>query len=231
MAYRTAPREYFDLGIKSMKDQGFDVLAWVTMNSHRHHYFTDAYRFAQESRLFFVAPGQTLVVMLELRELFGRKIGPEAWDEGYYLGYWSGFICFTHDHRRAFRDFLTGKLNEDLSLDDNEVWDLPITRCFQGTPFEIHWSSSLDGIFHYQLEPKVRACTQQDLPKAADLTQPFGGLLKKIYPYLYRRFRSLQVTDFAPHLSFPRQEREFWEKFPISRLRAIAPHIWGSRLL
>ena len=229
--FRTASHEYFQSVIGSMKQQGYDLMAWVTMNSARHTFFTKV-RFAQESRMFFTVSGKSLIVVLTLRESFGRPLRQTEnevteWDEKYYSGYWSGFVCYSYDSQKVLRDYLDGREGE-VSLSEDGMWDIPVSAYFHGGPLKTHGFSKVDGVIQIDLEPTTPSGSQQDLPTAEVLTHSFGKMLNGTSPFLYRRFRSLQVTDFAPHYTFPNQERDFWEKFPLSRLRQIAPHIWGS---
>ena len=231
MSYNTAPRSYFQAVIESMRKHGFEFMAWVTMNSRKNRYHVDFHKFSQGSRLFFIVPGGTFIVMLELTEHFGMLHYNEDmttyWEEDYYQAYWSGFICYSYSWRRMLEDHYAKAREEGRWVEWNEEIGFDPDQYMAESPFRWGHSSSWDGVHEPHFEQN-NAGMSNSLLDPEVLTRPFGAMLQEVRPFLYRRFRDLQVTDFAPHYTFRRQEPEFWSKFPLHRLKSVANRIWGS---
>ncbi len=230
MVYKTAPREYFKSIIEAMRKQGFDLMAWVTMNSRRNTYHVDLFRYAQESRLFFVVPNKTFIVMLELTEHFGSETYLETgtqWDEIYYQAYWSGFVGYSYDWKKELSDHYSKARDEGRFVEFYEKFEFSPEKYIRESGFRVSGGMSNNGFRVVDFEQQD-ACESKALLDSRSVTSLFGAMLQEIKPYLYREFRDLQVTDFAPHYTFPGQEKDFWARFPLNRLRNVASQIWGS---
>ncbi len=233
VGYKTAPREYFQAVIEAAKKQGLDLLAWVTMNSDRYKYHVDCFRFVQESRMFFQAPGKAFIVMLELTEQFGIRNWSaasehgEVWDEGYYKVYWSGFVTFAFDQTAMFRD-LWEKAPEVDRWENLDSIGFSTDEFFQDL-FRWGGGSRMDSVWHDDFEQVHGICSGwTEVMGPEEVVRVPGEMLEKLEPFLYGRFRDLQVTSFAPHYTFPGHEADFWNKFPVDRLKKVAGRVWGS---
>lgn len=233
VGYKTAPREYFQAVIEAAKKQGLDLLAWVTMNSSRYIYHVDCYRFVQESRMFFQVPGKAFIVMLNLHEQFGirewtaRSEHGEVWDEDYYKTYWSGFVTFGHDRAATFRD-LWEKAYEADRWENSDSVEFTTDEFFQDL---FRWGGGYRSYSDWtdKFEQVHNICSDwTELMGPEEVVRVPGKMFKRLEPFLFVRFRDLQVTDFAPHYTFPGHEADFWDKFPVGRLKKVAGRIWGS---
>lgn len=226
-SYATASKEYFSAVIQEMRRQGFDLLAWVTMNSKKNRYHVDSFRFSQEARLFFV-PNKAFIVMLELTEHFGYKGSlPNSWDEDYYQAYWSGFYSYSYNWEQLLKDHYAKAREEGRWVEDTEKVGFFSEPFLDGSPFWLYGGIMGGGVYQRDFEQKD-ASNSRTLLTPEEVAKPFGAMLQGVQAYLYRRFRELQTTSFAPHYTFPEQERDFWAKFPLSRLKEVATHIWVS---
>lgn len=216
MTYQTASREYFDSVIKAMEHEGFELLAWVTMNSGKNRYHVNLFKFAQESRLFFHAPNKSILVMLELIEHFGldrsfydQKEGKDKWIEDYYEGYWRGDIIFAHNRGKMRREYHNKIHQETGEWPEFEEQPFRIEDFFENSPFYRHGGGGDGHTWHISFKPNSIWEKQSELPKADDITLPFGKMLRALEGYLYPKFREMQVTGFAPYYTFPDQEEDF----------------------
>ncbi len=245
-SYQTVSRDYFDAVIRSMREQGFQFMAWVTMNSNKFRYHVDSFRYAQESRLFFVASGKAFIVMLKFTEQFGyRPPEQKAWDEGFHCVYWSGRVDYSYDSLPLIEEYV--REGRRLGGHDEEERDFNrymaqlhrgVESCLESNGFRVGWSYSEDegtdvqkclSFEQVDVNSDVPVDVNSDVPlDPQELAKIFGAMLNLLRPHLYRLFENLQVTDYAPHYTFPGQEKEFWAKFPLHRLKAVAPRIWGS---
>lgn len=219
MLYQTAPRSYFDCVIEEMKAQGFEFMAWVTMNSRKYKYHVSLFDFAQESRLFFRAPKQAFIVCLILQEHFGKKYDHtvDGLNSDYRQSYWRGFIEFAHSQRKWYQYFYECLCGDFYSAEKADFGEHLAACCSDYFRWDGNWifEQKDAGTSGKLIEPKI-------------LTAQFGKMLDFLKPVLHPRFRELQITKFAPYYTFPDQEPAFWKKFPLNRFKGLADRTYGS---
>ncbi|MDD5731318.1 MAG: hypothetical protein PHU42_00240 [Patescibacteria group bacterium] len=225
--YKTAEKAYFQRLMDEMIRKGFRYMAWVTMNSKTSHYHVDMFRFAQESRLFFNVPGKAFIVMLALTEQFGN--GPDEngrWDENYKHCYWNGFIEYSYNRQSWCEAEIEWRLaHGQMISDDPRSIEEEVSKCLD--PEVFRWGSACghNCYFEQVVQPNGNS---KDLLDAKTMTSSFGKMLAVLTPHLHSRFKELQVTSYAPHYTFPGQEKKFWSMFPLCRLERVADRVWGS---
>jgi hypothetical protein len=220
-------KQYFQAIIDGMKEGGFEFLSWVTMNSKKYESRPKYYGESQYSRMFFnAAENKSLIVMFEYVHHEGCYEGnPEVLNADYLFSYWHIEVWYNYSQKRHIEDWYL-KHHEDypgfsiIGYFANPRWDQDNND--PSFKFRFTGSAGLNCSFeqidsHIQLTPE-------------DLFTPAVKLLKYIKPWLYVKFRDLQVTSFPP-FSFseaPESVPEFWGRFDLKRLAKIAQNYWGS---
>ncbi len=217
------PKKYFQSIIEAMKASGFDFMAWITMNSHKNQYHVDSL-FTQESYLFFSGPN-ALIVQLIFHEHFDDSIIREycSIEDGISRKYWSIKVYYSWSHSKWIED------ENNWSDPYHELIEFPYTKILEfftsDELFRSSGGSSEGRCICDEFEQTGITSAPMD---AETLVAPLKQLLELIDPYLYKKFKSLQVTGFAPHYTFPGQETDFWGKFPLKRLCRKVDRVWGK---
>ncbi len=220
--YAFASRESFQAIIDFMKAKGFEFLAWVTI-SHKMAAYHVSHKAAQSSNLFFHLPGKTFILRLTLTEcfdgekgIFSKEIQPGVW----YSAHWSGEFWMEYSWKRFWGDLFDQAIKDKglLGFESDEIH----------TPSYHSFFPEKDGFIYHGNEDFFQdyRSTSFDIFKALEA---IFSLVNTFSPYMYTKFKELQVTGFPPHYTFPGCEPTFWEKFPFGRLRAkVQGEIWGS---
>lgn len=220
--FNTTGNTVFKAVIEKMEQKGFQVLAQVSSDSIHDGPYHVPVKYAKHTRLFFNWPEKTLIVMLELSEIWHQS--------GRFQRYWSGFVVASWNNWKLRRDRCRHEAlvgipynNDDIEYNPADAFD------HMGA-----WISSFEGsIKTIRFEPNQNNYQEEDAWNGrglVDLCAPFGRIVTVLGPYLYHQFRDLQVTDFSPCYTFPESESLFWKRFPIERLtQLVSGKLWGSK--
>lgn len=222
--------EYLQSVVDSMcRDHGFEFLSKVVMSTDMYKYHIHAFAEAKHTRIFFCAPKKSLVVMLE----FVEHCGSVDWDfenkcalsinPSFYECQWRANVWLVYDYLKWYENEILQSRNM-MTDHDNPV----VAWLYNPSMFTCVGSSSDGSTIEVQLAQVPRKDKTQAL-EPAQVTEKFGLLLKVLGSSLYRRFRSLQVTNFPPAYAFPGCEVLFWKLFAVARLKNIAKQIYGGK--
>lgn len=212
--------EYFQPIFQSMKEGGYSLLSWVTMNSVSCRYHVKLYGESQHSRLFFNAHRRALVVMFEYTQHEGLRTGErQAINWNYIQGYWSIKIWYHFNAKRHLEEWsrLTSHARSEGSVSIYPGFDISKyyapSACDDSeiNPHFEHMGSGFSSLEFDQSQESIQP--PHDLLDTRELTFPTVQLLRDIGPYLHQTFRQLDVSAFPPVYCFPDSAEVFWSGF------------------
>jgi len=222
--------EYLQEVVDSMcRGHGFEFLSKVVMSTDMCKYHLHAFAEAKHTRLFFCAPKKSLVVMLEFVEHCGsvdwdfEKECALSVDTNFYECQWRANVWLAYDFLKWYEKEILQSRNM-MTDHTNPV----VSWLYSPSMFTCTSTSSDGNTIEVQLAQAPRTDKTQAL-EPAQVTEKFGLLLKELGSSLYRRFRTLQVTNFPPAFVFPGCEALFWKMFVVERLKNIASRIYGGK--